>query len=226
MSLYPSHRPVSVAEAQAADREATERCGLPALVLMEHAGRGLAEIAMEEARGGAVLVLCGPGNNGGDGYAAARFLRGAGVAVRVLRVGPAPGSPAARLERTLWLAEGAEAAIAAADDPRLESALSDASLLVDAVFGIGLTRPLEEPYLSVLRLVDARAPRRVAADVPSGLDADTGEPFPVAVRADVTAAMGFVKRGCLTSPGRALCGRLVEVDVGLPPSIHRRFRAP
>ena len=224
--LYTPHRPVSVAEAQAADREATERCGVPALVLLEHAGRGLAEVALGEAGGGPVAVLCGPGNNGGDGYVAARFLRGAGVEVRLLRVGPVPTSPSARLERDLASAEGPEVEVAsAADLPRLSTSLRGTSLLVDALFGIGLTRPLAQPYLSVVRLVDAEAPRRVAADVPSGMDADTGDPLPVALRADVTAAMGFVKQGCLTSRGRGLCGRIVEIDVGLPPSIHRRFRA-
>lgn len=224
--LYPPHRAVSAAEARQADLEATERWGVPVSVLMEHAGRGLAQVVLAEAAAGPIAVLCGPGHNGGDGYAAARFLLAAGREVRLVRVGPPPGGPATRVERDLWLARQPEVTIVAGGDlPVLASSLRDASLLVDALFGIGLTRPVEEPYLSAVRLADAEAPRRVAADVPSGLDADTGEPFPVAIRADVTAAVGFVKRGCLTSRGRALCGRIVEIDVGLPPSIHRRFLA-
>jgi NAD(P)H-hydrate epimerase len=174
-----------------------------------------------------VTVLCGPGNNGGDGYAAARFLLGAGLSVRVVRAGALPKGPDARLEHDLCARETSVTEISTLTDAALlERALQGAGVLVDALFGIGLTRAVEEPFVTYLRTADASRARRVAADVPSGMNADTGLPMPIALRADVTAAMGLVKRGCLTEPGRALCGRVVEIDIGLPPAVHRRFLAP
>jgi ADP-dependent NAD(P)H-hydrate dehydratase / NAD(P)H-hydrate epimerase len=201
-------------------------CGIASSVLMENAGIALAGVvAVETPPGGLVLVACGPGNNGGDGYVAARFLRQAGVRVRVARIG-APATPDAEQAAADWDRGGPEAPDrSCADLPALDRALREAALVVDAVFGVGLSRPVREPYLAVLRLVESLAARRVAADVPSGMDADTGEPMPVAVRADVTVAMGFVKRGCTTAAGRALCGRIVAVDIGLPPSVSDRFLA-
>src|SRR5204862_7433186 len=140
--------------------------------------------AREGPPGGSVLVLCGPGNNGGDGYVAAQCLHEAGIPVRVVRVGGSPTTVDARdaladCERRIPVV----AACGPADLAALEEALRGAAVVVDAVFGLGLSRPVGEPYLSVLRLVEARAARRIAADVPSGMNADTGEPLPVAVRA-------------------------------------------
>lgn len=225
---YPPHRPVSAAEAMAADREASEVHGIPPLVMMEHAGMGLARIvASYPASNKGVTVLCGPGNNGGDGYACARFLAGWGVPVKVVRCSPSPpASEAARLEHRLAVAAVGEVVAAAPGDlSRLEDALAGAGVAVDALFGVGLSRPLSPPYPDWIAAVNAARAVRVAADVPSGIDADTGAPMPVAVKADVTAAMAFAKRGCSTAEGARWSGRVVEVDVGLPAAVHRRYLA-
>jgi NAD(P)H-hydrate epimerase len=125
------------------------------------------------------------------------------------------------------LPDASIATAAGADDAVvIERAIDGAIVVVDALFGVGLSRPVDEPYPRWIALVNAARAVRVAADVPSGLDADDGAPRPVAVRAHVTAAMGFAKRGCVApSPGAAYCGRVVEVDIGLPPAVHRRFLA-
>ena len=133
--------------ARALDREATERFGLPSLVLMEHASRGVAALAARLAHvSRAVLVLCGPGNNGGDGYGIARLLASWGLPVRVLRLAPCPPSGRTRPGR-----QGSRRPRSAVEDawadprPRPE-ALADATVVVDALFGVGLARDLEEPY--------------------------------------------------------------------------------
>jgi NAD(P)H-hydrate epimerase len=232
---YPRHRPVSVEEARAADREASQRFGIPSIVLMEHAGRGLARHAVAlRGRSDPVVIVCGPGNNGGDGYACARFLASWGVPHRVVRVAPLPRAGDAALEAARC-AEDSEILVAeddaASDHGVLARALDGAAVVVDAVFGVGLSRPMSAHYVAVVeRLLATREgplpPNVLAADVPSGLDADTGRPLPVAVRAYVTAAMGMPKRGTVDpSPGAAYAGRVVEVDVGLPAAVHRPYLA-
>lgn len=223
---YPPHRAVSADEARGADREASEAFGIPSLVLMEHAGRGLAVlVASELQRGQSVTILCGPGNNGGDGYACARFLHGFGIPLRLVRCAAAtPRGEDARLEHDL-AARDVPIAVAAsvADEAIVAEALDGAGVIVDALFGIGVSRPLEAPYPRWIALVNAARARRIAVDVPSGLDADTGAARPIAVRADVTAAMGFPKRGSESAAGSLGSGRVVEIDIGLPAAIHRRY---
>lgn len=222
MAPYPCHEPFPPEVAHAADL-ACPALGLPTLLLMDHAGRGLAELAEGLRRGpGPVVVACGPGNNGGDGYAAVRFLASHGVPVRAVRlVGDAPRRGDAATEATLALS----------DAPLLElprdlaagvarAAVEDASLLLDALFGVGLARPLAPPYVTWIEAMNACACPRLAADVPSGLDARSGAPRPVAVRADVTAAMGAPKPGHRTAEGARWCGRVVELDVGWPRALH------
>jgi hydroxyethylthiazole kinase-like uncharacterized protein yjeF len=222
---YPPHRPVLAAEARAADARALAM-GVPSVVLMEHAGRGLARVVASERLGdGDVAVLCGPGNNGGDGYACARFLVSWGIPVRVVRCAESlPSSADARLEHDLLGKEArVDVAASARDAAVVARALAGAAVVVDALFGTG-ARPLVPPYDAWVAAIDGeRGARRVAADVPSRLDADDGRPMPLAVHAHVTAAMGFVKRGCTLGDGPAHAGRIVEVDIGLPLAVHGEF---
>jgi hydroxyethylthiazole kinase-like uncharacterized protein yjeF len=184
---------------------------------MEHAAQGVAALAallLEPGEG--VLALCGPGNNGGDGYGAARFLAAWGVPVRVLRCAPAPP---ARGDAAVEAALAARAAGAVASAWERPEAVADAlaerpALVLDALFGVGLARPLGAPYAGWIEALNAAPTLRLAVDVPSGLDADTGEERPVAVRAQVTATLGAPKRGLLAAPRAA--GRVVVVDIGLP----------
>jgi NAD(P)H-hydrate epimerase len=191
---------------------------------MEHAGAAVARLALdlrEDDR--PVTILCGPGNNGGDGYACARFLASWGVPVRVVRCAArAPAAGDAALEHALAAACAAvDAAASLADAPLVARALDGAGVLVDALFGTGLSRALEEPYPTWIAMANASDARRLAVDVPSGLDADDGRVLPVAVRAHVTATMAAPKRGFFLGEGPSHAGRVVEVDIGLPAAVHR-----
>lgn len=195
---------------------------------MEHAGRGLAEVVLDARRGrsGPVVLVCGPGQNGGDGLACARFLRSFEIPILVARLGSRPPIGDASIELA---ALSHEMNVAALGDPSdveafVSFAFVGASVVVDALYGVGLDRDLDAASMHAVLAMNATNAIRVAADLPSGLDADTGTPRPICVRADVTAAMGFVKRGCRTEAGAPWCGRLVEIDIGLPHAIHGPYR--
>ena len=227
--LYPLHTPVWVAQAREADRVAQTAFAISGLVLMEHAARGLAALVAglaPTAPSRPVLVVCGPGQNGGDGLGAARFLRSFGLEVEVVRLGDRPYRGDAAIEFAALSREiDLPALISLPDVARWASSrLPHAGAVVDALFGTGLDRDLDELARAVVLAINECAAPTIAVDVPSGLDGDTGESRPIAVEADVTAAMGFVKRGCVTPRGSRFCGRLVEIDIGLPLAIHGPYR--
>ncbi len=196
---------------------------MPGLVLMEHACAGIAAIAVAMASPDhRFVVLCGPGNNGGDGYGAARLLRSWGRSVRVLRCAPhAPQGGDAGLEAGLAAGDGAIED--AWKQPGLVArATADAEVAIDALFGVGLARDLEGAFPGWIHDLNAAPLLRLAVDVPSGLDADSGLARPVAVRADVTATMAMPKTGLVAAGAGALyAGRVIEVDIGLPGPLHR-----
>lgn len=220
---YPLHRPLSTREAALIDDLASSRHDLPGLVLMEHASRGVAEIVDFLCEGaGTILCLCGPGNNGGDGYGAARFLRSWGRSVEVLRCAPqepAPGAARVQFERVLETTPVG----AAFERPEVLLRALDRgpTLVLDALFGVGLRRSLKAPFEEWIQAINAADCLRVAVDVPSGLNADTGEPLPICVQAHVTATMAAPKTGFQTAHGA--CGHVVEVDIGLPAALHEAY---
>ena len=189
--------------------------------LMERAGREVASGVrrlLNGAVGQSIIVLVGPGNNGADGLVAARHLRKWGADVRAFVLAPRPAD-----DPKLRLAVQAGVEVVGPTDalPRLEGALSPASLVLDAVLGIGKARPLEGTARQALTLT-AQARRRrpdlkiVALDLPSGLDADTGAADPATLPCDVTITLGYPKPGLLSFPGAGLVGRLDVADIGLP----------
>ena len=187
-------------ETAAADRAAVA-LGRPVAWLMENAGRAVARAVRARLRPCRVLVLCGPGNNGGDGYVAARHLQAAGWPVRIAALAPPRGEAVVAAAR--W--RGLRA-------PFTAEAATGADLVVDAVFGAGLTRDLDAEVAAVLRA----ARRLVAVDVPSGLDGATGTVRFYAPRAELTVTFFRLKPGHLLLPGRTLCGPTVLADIGLP----------
>jgi ADP-dependent NAD(P)H-hydrate dehydratase / NAD(P)H-hydrate epimerase len=210
-------RALTAARMRAADQAAESRFGMPSGVLMENAGRALAEAAREQGSAqGAYVVVCGPGNNGGDGLVAARFLHAGGVLVRVVRVGEwARMTPEAR--RNLLALEP----YGLRPQP-LESVPEPGrgDVVLDCLFGTGLTRaPAGEFSEAIVRMARWReaGAKVVAADMPSGLDSDSGEPFVPCVEADVTVSFGFLKQGQVLEPGASLCGEPRCVDIGIPP---------
>ena len=226
-SPYPRHIAVSRAISNELDRLATSEHDIPSVVLMEHASRGTAEMSVALAgRDPTFLALCGPGNNGGDGYGAARFLRSWGYPVEVLCCAArAPASGDAGMEYAL--AAGMGSVDSAWECPeRVQEALARGpTVVIDALFGVNLdgSRPLGAPFLPWIRALNAAETLRLAVDVPSGMDAETGRELPECVQAHVTAVMAAPKLGFAANP--AACGRIVEVDIGLPEALHGPYRA-
>ena len=210
MTLPPWLDPLPDAEQmRAIDRWAIDEQGVPSLELMERAGEGLADVISETAPSGLVVVLCGGGNNGGDGYVAARLLREAGREVRVVAL-----SDTAKLD-----GDARENHERLPGEPPQEwspDALSGAAVAVDALLGTGFSGDVREPVRSAIcALNDLDAPV-VAADVPSGLDASTGVVADVAVRADATATFHQAKPGLWIAPGKEHAGRVRVIPIGMP----------
>lgn len=209
--------PVSLTRAAARehDRRCIETLGIPGIVLMENAAAGCARIALgmlgSPPRG--IVVACGPGQNGGDGYAIARHLANAGHAVRIVALGTPPAGSDASIMRNIVERMGLPIEPAAT----WSGAAADASLVVDALFGTGLDRDLGEPAIRVVRTLNGLAIPILAVDLPSGLDADTGLPRPEAIRATVTATMVATKVGMLGPDAGAFTGRIETVPIGGPP---------
>jgi len=183
---------------------------VPLIDLMEAAGAAVADAVTERWPGRAVVVLCGPGDNGGDGLVASRLLREAGTAVTVSLLGDPDhltGDAARNLER--WPGRIHDL------DPSL---LNDQPVIVDALFGAGLSRPVEgEAKLMIEAMAASDAPI-CAVDLPSGLNGTTGAVFGVAAQADLTVTFVAKKPGHVLQPGRAFCGELIVADIGTPAS--------
>ncbi len=198
-------------ETARADRLAIE-AGVPGRVLMERAGRAVAAAAAESvAPGAAVLVLCGPGNNGGDGFVAARVLAGRGFDVRLCMLGD---RDALRGDAAL-MAEAWDGPV----EPASRAFPEAADLVIDALFGAGLSRDLAGEARLVVERVAVSGTPVLAVDVPSGLDGDTGRVRGAAAKAFATVTFFRKKPGHLLEPGRSLCGRLILADIGIPPEV-------
>lgn len=185
--------------------------GVPGIELMENAGRVIADAICARLSPRPVAVLCGPGNNGGDGFVAARLLAGRGWPVRLFLLGARTALKGdAALAAARW--EGPVEAL----DEAGEAATRDSGLVIDALFGAGLTRPLEGVAAALARASHRRdAPVHVAVDVPSGIDGTTGAALGDAFRADMTVSFFRAKPGHFLLPGRIACGELVIGDIGI-----------
>ncbi len=210
-------------------RRIEERCvrqGVPLDTLMEKAGLAVAQKAREylgDVRGLPVLALIGPGNNGGDGLVATRHLNDWGADVVAYLALPRRGDDP---KLTLLSDLGVPVVSAEEDDSfeLLDGLLARARLVIDAMLGTGRSRPIEGPLAEVLsRLLEARAQgsrlRLMAVDLPTGLNADTGEADPLCPAVDVTVALGYPKVGHFAFPGAERAGQLEVVDIGILPSL-------
>lgn len=209
---------------RAFDAHATVACHVPSIVLMENAGRGAADVIVKEAAPNGVVVVCGTGNNGGDGFVVARHLLSRGVRVSAWLVGdPARLQGDARKNHDAWLGIGGAVAAVDPGEPKalkaLEDAVLSASVVVDALFGTGLDRPIAAPMSLVIEAINRSPARTIALDLPSGLDAETGRVLGIGVRADVTVTFAHFKTGILTPVGARRCGRVHVVDIGVPGSL-------
>ncbi len=200
---------LTVAQMAEADR-LTVAAGTSVITLMERAGKAVAHEIARRWSVRPVLVLCGPGNNGGDGFVAARALADAGWPSRVALLGSRDRlTGAASHHAALWRST---------IEPLEPSAIVDAELIVDAIFGAGLSRPLDGAVAATLAAVVQRKLPVVAVDVPSGLAGDTGEAMG-AVAAALTVTFFRKKPGHVLLPGRFLCGDIVVADIGIAPAV-------
>jgi NAD(P)H-hydrate epimerase len=220
-------RPVlSREQMRAFDAYAITRCAVPGVVLMENAGRGAADLLARELAARPertpVLVVCGPGNNGGDGFVVARQLKARGFAVSAVLCGAFETLPGdARTNADAWRGiGGALDEVTAAE--RLEAfdiALSRAGCVVDALYGTGLDRELVGLPRAVIERLNGAGVWTCALDIPSGIDANDGSLHGVAVRADLTVTFAHYKLGLLTSAASAFTGRLAVAHIGVPETI-------
>jgi NAD(P)H-hydrate epimerase len=211
---------VTAAEMRALDRLTIERYGTPGHVLMERAGAGAARVFWQEfphVRAKPVVVA-GKGNNGGDGFVVARHLRGRRVRCDVVLLARAAdvGGDAARHLRAFQRRGGRVIeAPGAGGIAAVRAALERSRVVIDAIFGTGLNAPVAGPTAEIIELINASGVPVFSIDIPSGLDADTGQPLGTAVQAEATATFGFPKVGQLLFPGARYVGTLVVVDIGI-----------
>ncbi len=200
-------RPILTAEDMRTAEQAAIDGGTSVEALMERAGAALAEAVCRFAGRAPALLLCGPGNNGGDGYVAARLLAERGVAVRVAALAE-PKSEAAKQARAQWSGEVEALSVDTAPAP----------LVIDALFGTGLKRGLEDAVSEQLSRLCAEAVVTVACDLPSGVESDSGALLSAVPSFDMTVTFGALKPAHLLHPAMHKCGRLVLADIGVEAS--------
>ena len=203
-------------QSRALDRRVIEEAGVPGVVLMENAGRGCAELLLRLGVNGPVVVCCGKGNNGGDGFVIARWLDNAGVGVRVLlfaRPEELTGDAAVMYR---IIAHSGPPIQTDVDEAALRRELAAAEWVVDALFGTGLKGPVRPPFDAIITAINESSARVLAVDIPSGLDADTGEPLGPTIRAHHTATIAATKAGYARPEAAAWLGQVHVIDMGAP----------
>ncbi len=214
--------PLTRDQVRAIDRRAIEEFGIPGVVLMENAGRGAAELlARLNSLRERVAILCGPGNNGGDGFVMARHLDRLGITVNLFMFCPpeklsADAAVNYRIVERMGLPISQSSAVA----------LAGYGWAVDALFGTGLRGELQSPWSEIVTAINASGAKVLAVDIPSGLDCDTGEPLGPTVRANHTVTFVGMKEGFLTSTARQFVGEIHFVDIGAPRKLIDEYLKP
>lgn len=214
---------VTAAQMQELDRRTIAEARIPGTTLMERAGAGVVagiETRFGPPRGKRVTVLCGKGNNGGDGFVVARLLRHRGANVRVLAMSPASelSRDAAMMHRQFVRAAGKSAVRSYSSGTYARSLLKQSDIVVDALLGTGLSSDVTGRYADAIDAINESGRPVVAVDLPSGLHADTGAALGRAVRASLTVTFGLPKLGLYQQRGIDLAGQVTIVDIGIPPA--------
>jgi NAD(P)H-hydrate epimerase len=222
-------------EVRALDRRAIEEFGVPGVVLMENAGRGAADVLMSLGCKGPVVICCGKGNNGGDGFVIARHLNNQNIRVRVvLFAHPDKLTGDAAINYQIIARSGLPILVHAGEELKqnvLDTELADAEWVVDGLFGTGLTGPVKNPYDMVIAAINQCKARVLAVDIPSGLDCDSGKPLGPTVHAEHTVTFVAEKKGFANAEAKKWTGQIHVVGIGAPRRvletwIYRRDRAP
>lgn len=203
-------------EAKEIDRISIQDIGIPSMVLMEKAAMAMAGCIMAQSSPTVdkVLAVCGTGNNGGDGVAAARILRESGYEVSVLIVGQVEKC-SEEMDRQLQIANRMRIPVYLAESVT-EEKLQKYTIIIDAIFGIGLSREITGIYRQWIAWINTSTAKVIAADIPSGIHASTGAVLGIAVQADITVTFGVNKRGIVLNPGMQYAGNVVVADIGFP----------
>lgn len=219
-------RLVQAATMRDLDLEATRRYGIPGIILMENAGLSVVQNVLARfweccPSGRRVLILAGPGNNGGDGLVVGRHLYNRGAEVEIVLTAPPDsycGDAAANLKIVTsagipyWVFD-------AVDFDRLSTALDRAELIVDALFGTGFRGLPQDALASLIKMVNESGKPVLAVDLPSGMEADTGVVAGACIRADLTVTLGLPKLGLYLDPGAGYTGEVVVGDISFPPGL-------
>ena len=209
-------RTYTTAQTRAAEERSVAR-GVSLKRLMDNAGRALAKAAMELCPDLPIAVVCGMGNNGGDGYVCAAALRSAGKDVTVWGINRETLADESLAGAAALSFEQMGGVIYPLTDDIDKIALP--ALIVDAVFGIGLTRPVSGVYARAISLINQSGVKVLSCDVPSGIDADTGRVLGDAARANVTLMLGLAKPACYLKPGCDYFGDARLADIGIPENV-------
>jgi len=208
---------LSRSEVRELDRRAIEEFGVPGVVLMENAGRGAAELLVNLGIHGRVLICCGKGNNGGDGFVIARHLANRGVNIQVLPCAPREELTGdALINFTILERYQYPLRLLSHSLDGLHEELARSEWVVDALFGTGLSGPVRPPFDRIIEAINARPNHVLAVDIPSGLDCDSGQPLGAIIRAEHTATFVAAKRGFANPAAAAYTGLVHVVDIGLP----------
>lgn len=207
---------VNAEQMKAIDTYSIEQIGIPSLVLMEKAAMQVADAVLLQAKKeDKIIAVCGAGNNGGDGIAAARILKEAGLNVSVLFAGEEDRATK-QTKKQLEIGSNLELSIINDTKPFNKVELSEYTIIIDAVFGIGLSKPITGKYESLIKNINEARARVFSVDVPSGISADTGAVMGTAVKADVTVTFGYTKLGLILYPGADYAGKVITADIGFP----------
>jgi NAD(P)H-hydrate epimerase len=208
------------------DRRAADEFGLPGLILMENAGRGCVLSLQRHGCWGPVVICCGKGNNGGDGFVIARHLDAAGIAVKILLFADPialRGDAAANFAIAKKSRLPMVVLPATVSTDEVDAHLMGAEWIVDALLGTGAKGNPQPPISTAIERINASPAKKFAVDLPSGLDCDTGEPATPTVRADVTCTFVARKIGFANSSAAALLGMVEVVEIGVPRVLLQEF---
>lgn len=217
----PTVKHVTAAEMCRIDERAIIEFGIPSLILMENAGAACARETLELIRKkkARVAIFAGKGNNGGDGFVAARHLANRGFEPEVFYF-QAPEEMKADPLVNFKILEQMKVALVDCSKglpaARIQKSLKKSAAVLDALFGTGLSKPVEERFKLAIEMINASGRPVLAVDIPSGLNADTGEVMGACVRADVTVTLELPKKGFLKRAARKFTGRVVEADISIP----------
>ena len=206
-------------EVRSLDRRAIEEFGMPGIILMENAGRGVVDYMLSCHAHGKIVICCGKGNNAGDGFVVARHLDNLGLAVHVL-IFAHPEDYSGDAKINYKIAHKSLLSMTVVHQKNFnevtKTILAEADWVVDALFGTGLKGKVQPPYDSVIQMMNQMNATVLAIDIPSGLDCDSGKPLGCAVKATHTVTFVAIKQGFIQSEAKQYVGHVHVVDIGIP----------